>query len=244
MSGKAVAKGAVQRTPEPKKRQYFRDRVRAWYRDHGRDFPWRHTRDPYETLVAELLLQQTDAPKAAKVYEDLLASFPTPADLAKAKVRDVLTFIRRIGLEYRAKRLIAISRAIEKRFCGQVPSDRKDLLSLPGVGPYIANAVLAAAFGHRAAIVDTNVVRVVGRFFGVQSPLRRARTDPRLWEFSHVLLPRRPEEAREWNYALLDFAAILCRHTRACCVVCPCHRKCFAFGQFSLRLRSGQTPGG
>lgn len=233
----------MQRTAEPKMRQYFRDRIRAWYQEHQRDFPWRHTCNAYETLIAELLLQQTDAPKAAKVYEGFVASFPTPADLAQAKAKRVLTFIRSIGLDYRAKRLVAIAREIEERFCGEMPADRESLVSLPGVGPYIANAVLATAFGERAAIVDTNVVRVVARFFGVRSALKRPRTDPRLWQFAEQLLPRKAARVREWNYALLDFAAILCRHRHPRCQICPCRRNCCAFGQFSPQPRSGRTPG-
>ena len=233
----------MQGTAEPKKRQYFRDRVRAWYQEHHRDFPWRHTCNAYETLLAELLLQQTDAPKAAKAYEGLLASFPTPASLARAEPKRVLESVRRIGLEYRAGRLISIGKAIEDQFHGEVPVDREALLGLPGVGPYIANAVLAAAFGQRVAVLDTNVVRVVGCFFGVRSALKRPRTDPRLWQFAQGLLPRNAAAAREWNYAVLDFAAILCRHRRPRCGICPCRRKCCAFCQFNPQPRSGRTPG-
>lgn len=209
-----------------RKRRYFRGTLRRWYKANARSYPWRTTRSPYEILVAEILLQQTDAPKVEAIYEEFLQTFPSPAELAEAPRRAVAKFIGRIGLDYRTGRLVRIARDLERKHGGEVPTDRDSLLRLPGVGPYIANAVLAGAFGQRYAVVDTNVVRVLDRFFAVRSQRPRPRTDPALWHFAHGLLPRRRAECRVWNYAILDFGGLVCRHHGPRCAECPCRRKC------------------
>ncbi|NQT50609.1 A/G-specific adenine glycosylase [bacterium] len=205
---------------------YFRRKLLSWYGENARRFAWRRTRNPYHILVAEVLLQQTDAKKAASIYDSFLAAYPTPGVLAKARQSAVLRYVARIGLDYRAGRLIRIARAIMANHGGRVPRDRGELLALPGVGPYMANAVLFSAFGCRLAVLDTNVVRVIARFFALTSKRSRPRTDPALWKVAADLLPRRRDLSRTWNYALLDFAALVCRHHRPRCVSCTCRRRC------------------
>jgi A/G-specific adenine glycosylase len=207
-------------------RRYFRSKLQEWHLENERNFPWRRTRNPYHILVAEILLQQTDAVKVAATYKDFIGTFKTPRLLAHAEPSKVLRFISRIGLDYRAKRLILIARQIDGPHNGKVPSDESLLMRLPGVGQYIARAVQVIAFDRRAAVVDTNVIRVIERFFGVHSYCPRPRTDPRLWATAQSLLPKRATLCRAWNLAVLDFAALVCRHHKPRCAECPCRRRC------------------
>ena len=209
-----------------RERRYFRRKVLHWFHSHRRRFPWRTRANPFHVLVAEVLLQQTDAPKVAAIYDQFIRAFPTPAALSVADERRIGKFISKIGLNYRGARLISTAAAINSRFDGQVPNDRAGLLSLMGVGPYVANAVLAAAFRRRAAVLDTNVIRVLGRFFGLRSRCPRPHTDPVLWAAAQELLPRDGRMARTWNWAVLDFAAAVCRRRSPLCPECPCRGLC------------------
>jgi len=211
---------------DPRERRYFRRKVLHWFRSHRRRFPWRARIDPFHILVAEILLQQTDAKKVAAIYDRFLQAFPTPESLARASEPQVSKFISKIGLNYRTARLINAAAAVQDRFRGRVPSDLDSLLSLPGVGPYVANAVLVVAFQHRVAVLDTNVIRVLERFFGLRSRRRRPHTDSVLWAAAQELLPLHRQMARTWNWALLDFAATVCRHHGQLCRDCPCRRLC------------------
>lgn len=223
------------RSLSAQRRRYFRSKLRQWFVSNRRCFPWRQLRDPYRILVAEILLQQTDAAKVKQVWGVFVHSFPDVSSLARARHGSVDRFISRIGLNYRTGRLIGLAKMLESRFAGDVPNDRNSLLTLPGVGPYVANAVLASAFGSRAAIVDTNIVRILDRFFGIHSGRSRPRIDPAIWAAAQLLLPRAAAECRAWNYALLDFAALVCRHYRPLCDICPCRRRCSLVSQQNTR---------
>lgn len=121
--------------PSPQLLQYFRTKIRRWFENHGRKFPWRETENPYKILIAEILLQQTDAKKVQGIYPSFIRNFPNTKILSKAKRSDVRLLISQIGLEYRIDRLIKLAEKIEGDFNGNVPRDRDSLLFLPGVGP-------------------------------------------------------------------------------------------------------------
>jgi len=208
---------------------YFRRKILVWHSTAKRSFPWRKTKNPYHILVAEILLQQTDAAKVAKEYSSFIRTFPIPKKLAAASKSSVSRFINRLGLDYRISRLINVADKVEKEFNGIVPDTKENLLKLPGVGPYIANAVLASAYHKRSAVLDTNIVRILERFFGIKSTKVRPRTDPLLWTAVQHLLPRKTSMCKTWNYALLDFGALVCSHYRPRCDECPCRRRCSYF---------------
>lgn len=214
---------------EAQKSCYFRKKILEWHRGNERHFPWRKTKNAYHILVAEILLQQTDAAKVSKEYSSFIRRFPHPTKLARASRPSVTRFISKLGLDYRVDRLISVARKLEREFKGVVPSTEERLLQLPGVGPYIANAVLASAYNKRAGVLDTNIVRILDRFFGLRSSRPRARTDPTLWEAAQKLLPRKTSMCQTWNYALLDFAALVCTHYNPRCGKCPCRRRCNYF---------------
>lgn len=207
-------------------KRFFKRQIATWFGQNRRHFPWRETNDPYHILVAEILLQQTDAAKVSLIYSEFLQRYPTASALARAPSDKVHELISQIGLHYRTERLVNIAKDINTRFGGQIPCSEAQLLTLPGVGEYIANALLAASCGMRRATVDTNIVRILERFFGIHSPRSRPRTDPELWAVATSLLPRKSSDCRKWNYALIDFGALVCTHYNPKCSVCVCNRKC------------------
>jgi len=207
-------------------KRFFRRQMLNWFSQNKRRFVWRETSDPYCILVAEILLQQTDAGKVSLVYPEFIQRYPNVSALAKAEPEDLQEFISKIGLNYRTRRLVDIARDINDKLAGRIPNSEAELLNLPGVGKYIANAVLSATFGRRTAILDTNIVRILERFFGIRSQRPRARTDPEFWNIAHSLLPREPADCRDWNYALIDFCALVCTHYNPRCSECVCAEHC------------------
>lgn len=195
-----------------------------WHCASARRFPWRETRDPYHILVAEILLQKTAAAAVPKVYEKLISFYPTPKDLASAALDDIAAVVAVLGLGYRADRLRRTAEILASEYGGSVPCSREALLALPGVGPYIADAVLCYAFGLPVVPVDTNTVRVAGRALGIRSDKSRPRTDRLLAQkLAELLLP---EKARDCNLALLDFAALVCTARKPKCAECFWEKDC------------------
>ncbi|MEM1590039.1 MAG: hypothetical protein QW175_06445 [Candidatus Bathyarchaeia archaeon] len=192
----------------------FVQRLLSWFSSHGRDFPWRRETDPYRILVAEKLLQQTTYGHVMKVYEIFFKKFPDIKSLADADILEIEAVIRRLGFQrQRARQFKEIARVIVDEYGGAVPSKKEDLLKLSGVGDYVASAVLCFAFNKDEAIVDMNVRRVVGRFFGWEELSDK--------EIANRLLKIIPAgKAKQFNWALIDFSALLCSRKPKC-------RKCF-----------------
>jgi A/G-specific adenine glycosylase len=201
--------------------------VLDWFDEHGRDFPWRERPGPYRVLIAELLLQRTRADLVLSMYERFIARYPNAAALAGARPREVVSFLRPLGFAHRSARLPQLARALCDRHGGEVPQSKEALLALPGVGEYVANAVLAVAFGERRPLLDPNVIRLIGRVVGRTSNRARPREDRALWDQLADLLPRR--RAPEFALALVDLGAVICRPRRPRCYACPLRPRCSAF---------------
>jgi A/G-specific adenine glycosylase len=207
----------------------------AWYRRHGRDLPWRRTTDPYHILVSEIMLQQTQVDRVLPKYQEWLRKYPSLAALAAADERDVASTWYPLGYNVRPRRLQTIAREAVERYGGELPADPPTLLSFKGIGEYTAGAIRSFAFGQRAAILDTNVARVLFRMFvGAGDPKRHA-TKRRLWSISEALVPRR--EVFDFNQALMDFGAMVCTARQPRCLVCPMVPDCRSRGQ------AGPPPG-
>jgi A/G-specific adenine glycosylase len=213
--------------PPPARRQWFRRRLLGWYRRHGRDLPWRETRDPYRILVSEVMLQQTQVDRVLPKYHEWLEKYPTLKALAAAPEADVTQTWRPLGYNIRPQRLHAIARESVARYGGELPGDEATLRSFKGIGAYTAGAVLSFAFGQRAAILDTNVARVLFRVFvGAGDPKSHAMRR-HLWEVSRTVLPIR--HVFDFNQALMDFGATLCTARKPQCSTCPLRTGCAAF---------------
>jgi A/G-specific adenine glycosylase len=213
--------------PDPAIRRRFQRRLLAWYRRHGRDLPWRRTRDPYRILVSEVMLQQTQVHRVIPKYHQFLSRFPTLESLAQARPAEVRRLWYPLGYNVRPLRLHGIARETAARYGGTLPSDPSTLQTMPGIGPYTAGAVASFAYGRAAAIVDTNVRRVLGRIFLGPRRMKRVRGQRVFWEISRDLLPRR--QAYEWNQALMDFGATWCMPRAPRCAPCPMRGFCASY---------------
>src|SRR5688572_13571551 len=213
--------------PLPSARQLFRRKLLSWYRANGRSLPWRTTNDPYHILVSEVMLQQTQVDRVLPKYHEWLAKYPSFEALAAADETDVSATWRPLGYNIRPKRLHAIARESVARFGGQLPSDHETLLSFKGIGAYTAGAIRSFAFRERAAIVDTNVARVLFRVFVGKGDPKRHAMKRHLWAISETLVPSR--HVFDFNQALMDLGAMVCVARNPKCLVCPMTRACRAF---------------
>jgi A/G-specific adenine glycosylase len=227
-SPRAGPTGAADALPLAAVRRRFRARLLDWYRRHGRDLPWRSTDDPYHILVSEVMLQQTQVDRVLPKYYEWLEKYPSLAALADAPEHDVATTWRPLGYNVRPKRLQSIAREAVSRFDGRLPSDEATLLSFKGIGRYTAGAIRSFAFGERAAILDTNVARVLFRvFIGKGDPASHAMKQ-HLWRVSEALVPHR--HVFDFNQALMDLGATVCTARKPRCLVCPLARMCRSSG--------------
>jgi A/G-specific adenine glycosylase len=204
---------------ELKKHRDFNAMLMKWHLVNRMDFSFRRTRDPYQILISEILLRKTTAKQVDRVFPSFVKKFPTPEALASAERRDIENLIAELGLRKRAAELQKMAGCLVERYAGKVPSTDEDLLGLPGVGRYTAGAVLTFGFGQIRPMVDTNVVRVLSRVFGLTSAKKRPRTDERFWTLYKSLIPS--ENPREFHYAVLDLARLVCLPKNPHCMKCP-----------------------
>lgn len=203
----------------------FRHALQKWHKHHVRQFPWRERpRDSYRIIVAELMLRKTTAAQAAGVYPDFITAYPTWGALAAADIEALRRILRPLGIADRARLLHQLAAHVVVDFHGRLPADAEVLTGLPGVGRYTANAVLAFAHGRGVALVDRNVIRVLHRVFGWSSDKRRPHLDSDLWVLAQSLVPR--SGSRDYHFALLDFAALVCRARKPRCWECPLAQNC------------------
>jgi A/G-specific adenine glycosylase len=213
--------------PPPKTRQRFRRTLLEWYRHNGRDLPWRRTSDPYHILVSEVMLQQTQVDRVVPKYHEWLGKYPSLAALACAAEDDVADTWRPLGYNIRPRRLHAIARESVARYGGQLPSDRDTLLSFKGIGAYTAGAIRSFAFRERAAILDTNVARVLFRVFVRRGDPKAHAMKKHLWAISETLVPHK--HVFDFNQALMDLGATVCTARKPACEVCPMKRLCSSY---------------
>jgi A/G-specific adenine glycosylase len=196
----------------------FRKALMTWGRTNFRPFPWRLTKNPFNILIAEVMLHRTQAPQVEPIYIQFIEKYPEPTALASATFEELQKALFSLGLHWRIKMIHKMSQDLQERFGGQIPKDKADLVSLPGVSDYIASAVRCFAWNKPDAIIDTNSVRIVGRLFGleVKESSRRNRI------FANLLKNLIDvEEPRCFNYALLDLAALVCKIRLPKCYECP-----------------------
>ncbi len=209
---------------DPARVNAFRRRLVSWYGRHGRDLPWRHTHDPYEILVSEIMLQQTQVGRVLEYYPRFLARYPTAAYLASASASAVRDAWEGLGYYRRAQNLHRTARLITREHGGRFPAEPADLAKLPGIGRYTAAAVASFAYGAHAAILDTNAARVLQRVFG---PGRRRGRESRLWAVAEHVVPR--GRSYDFNQAIMDLGATICTARRPACPRCPVRGACDAF---------------
>ena len=205
----------------------LRKSLLAWYRANKRDLPWRKSRDPYAIWISEAMLQQTRVETVLEYWPRFLQRFPDIARLAAASEAQVLEAWSGLGYYRRARSLREAARAIVERHAGEFPTQRAQVLDLPGIGPYTAGAVLSIAFDQREALVDGNVARVFARLFAIDEELASPSAQKQLWRVAAKLLPPRTSPG-EWNQALMEFGALHCTPREPKCADCPLSEQCSA----------------
>ncbi|MEX2982889.1 A/G-specific adenine glycosylase [Streptomyces sp. C36] len=197
-----------------------------WFRAHARDLPWRWPEaGPWGVMVSEFMLQQTPVNRVLPMYEQWLARWPRPADLAAEAPGEAVRAWGRLGYPRRALRLHAAASAITERHGGEVPRDHAKLLALPGVGEYTAAAVASFAYGQRHAVLDTNVRRVFARAVtGAQYPPNATTAAER--RLARALLPDDEPVAASWAAATMELGALVCTARTPSCARCPIADRC------------------
>ena len=203
-----------------------RRKLVAWYQDAQRDLPWRRDRDPYRVLLSEMMLVQTTVATVVPYFERFLARFPTIEALAQADEGDVLKQWEGLGYYRRARQLHAAARAVVERHGGRIPDDPEALRALPGVGRYIADAVLSFAYDQPAPILEANTQRVLARWLAWSDDLKATASQTRLWDAAARLVPQ--QGAGEFNQAFMELGALVCTPRAPSCLLCPVSAECRA----------------
>jgi A/G-specific adenine glycosylase len=205
----------------------IQDRLLAWYTHHLRDLPWRETQNPYFIWVSEVMLQQTQVDTVIPYYKRFISRFPTLETLAGAPLQQVLKVWENLGYYSRARYLHRATKVIVHDMGGVFPSSMKKLRQLPGVGPYIAGAILSIAFNKKVPAVDANVKRVISRVFLIQGPLDENSIINRIHTLALQLVPE--DAPAEFNQAIMDLGASVCRGYKPQCTNCPLKGLCLAY---------------
>ncbi|MBF0503950.1 MAG: A/G-specific adenine glycosylase [Candidatus Omnitrophica bacterium] len=203
--------------------KYFSRDLMCWYVKNKRDLPWRHTKDPYKIWISEVMLQQTTINAVIPYYKKWIKTFPTVHDLAQAPLQRVLKLWEGLGYYNRAKNLHKAALLIIKNYNGQIPKNPINVRSLPGFGPYTTGSVLSIAYNMPLTIIDANVRRLVMRLLALPGQAD-TKQDPIINQFLLKVLP--PKGAGDFNQALMELGALVCRVKDPDCKSCPQDKYC------------------
>jgi A/G-specific adenine glycosylase len=211
-------------TPEQECR--FADDLLAWYRKARRPLPWRRTRDPYRIWISEILLQQTRVETATAYYQSFIERFPSLQTLAEADMESVLQVWQGLGYYGRARNLQRAARTVLEQFNGKIPREPASLMELPGIGPYTAAAVASIAFNRDVFTIDGNVKRVLSRLYAIRRDPELPAVRKRQEAIGKRFLPQ--GKARNFNQAMMELGALVCKPGRPLCADCPVSSSCSA----------------
>jgi A/G-specific adenine glycosylase len=220
----------------------FSSTLLQWYAQHGRDLPWRRTRDPYAIWLSEIILQQTRIAQGEAYWHRFVERWPTVEQLAGATEDEVLRLWQGLGYYSRARNLHAAARQVVA--LGHFPTTYDDIIRLKGVGEYTAAAIASLAFDEPRAVVDGNVFRVLSRHFGIDVPINTTEGKKTFSALAQQLLPH--EAAASYNQAIMDFGALQCTPQSPDCLRCPLLDTCDAAAtgrqaQLPVKLRNLQV---
>ena len=208
----------------------FRRKLLAWYARSARDLPWRRTRDPYQVLVSEVMLQQTQVRRVAEYYPRFLERFPDLGALAAARPRAVREAWDGLGYYARARNLHSLAKEVTRRHDGTLPDTPEALIELPGVGRYTAGAVASFAYERPVPAVDTNVSRVIRRVFFSRATGNGQR-ESTVWQVATLLVPKDGKRAWRFNQAIMELGALVCTARKPKCGECPVRAGCKTGGR-------------
>lgn len=203
---------------------YFSTELLRWYQKERRDLPWRRSRDPYHIWVSEIMLQQTRVDTVIPYFNRFVDRFPSLEELASAPEEEVLKHWEGLGYYSRARNLQTAVREVVSQYGGRVPSEKKEVSSLKGVGPYTAGAILSIAYNQSEPAVDGNVMRVLSRYFCLEDDIARPSTRAGMEGLAQSLIP--DGDAADFNQALMELGAMICTPKSPSCLVCPVMMLC------------------
>lgn len=210
-----------------RKQRHFSKLLLNWRKNNNFDslYPWRNSKSKYNILLSEVLLKKTTRRQVAQEWKTIISCCKNFEELQKCSSRTLKKILRPLGLEHtRSKHLKELSKKITAEFNGKVPGTREELLSLPGVGPYTANAVLCFAYKKDVSMIDANILRVLTRVFDLKSKNSRPHQDKEIWKFAESLPTK--GKGKEFNYGILDFAAQVCTSKNPMCRTCVMKKIC------------------
>jgi A/G-specific adenine glycosylase len=223
----------------------FRKQLLQWYAGHRRNLPWRDTDDPYAIWVSEVMLQQTQVQTVIPYYQRFLDRFPDVKRLAAADLQEVLLMWEGMGYYARARNLHRAAKQVVTEYDGRLPATLKEIRKLPGVGEYIASAVLSIAFEQPHAVVDGNVKRVTARLFEIETPVNSTGAYRRFKAVADGILDCKQPGA--FNQAVMELGALVCTPRRPTCRSCPVQAHCAAYRSeqvpaYPIRLKRKPVP--
>lgn len=201
-------------------------RLLAWYNRNQRLLPWRKTGDPYRIWISEIMLQQTQVDTVIPYYHRFLKTFPNVFALARAPLQDVLKTWENLGYYSRARNIHAAAKVIVEKFGGQIPDNLEVIKTLPGIGQYSAGAILSIAYGQALPAVDGNISRILCRLFAIRKPVDDTREQNKLQSLAASLVP--VKHPGDFNQALMDLGATICKAKNPDCGHCPVAGLCQA----------------
>lgn len=201
-----------------------------WHKqDNTREMPWKGEKDPYKIWLSEVILQQTRVAQGLQYYNNFIKKYPTINRLAAANDQEVFKLWEGLGYYNRCKNLLFTARQIVKERKAVFPDQYEDILALKGVGPYTAAAIASFAYNLPYAVVDGNVFRVLSRFFGIEEAIDSAKGKHIFTELAERVLAKK--EAGEYNQAIMDFGATVCKPFAPACSICPLQKHCIAYNE-------------
>lgn len=219
----------------------FAVRLLTWYDHHGRhDLPWHHNQNAYRVWVSEIMLQQTQVTTVIPYFNAFMERFPDVQALAEAPVDDVLSHWSGLGYYARARNLQKAAKTVVEEFDGVFPDDPDTLETLTGIGRSTAAAIVAQAFGKRAAILDGNVKRVLARYHAVPGWTGQTAVLKQLWQHAEDHTP--DTRVRDYTQAIMDLGAMVCTRSRPDCDACPLQADCTAHARGEMALYPGSKP--
>jgi A/G-specific adenine glycosylase len=205
------------------RKTHIRKGLLKWAKRNLRTFPWRQDVSPYRILVAEVLLKRTTSTAVERLFPSFVQAYPDISALAGARKKDLRQKLVQLGYhKKRAEIFIEMARYIMKKYHGRIPKTQEELLDIPHIGDYTANAILSLAYGIPAAMVDCNVIRIITRVFLKRLPEKTPQKI--VQEVADLLSPKKDYQC--YNYALLDLGALVCRSGTPKCKICPINRYC------------------
>lgn len=200
--------------------------LKNWNSSFFRHFPWRNNPTTYKILIAEFMLQRTKAEQVEPVYKKFICQYPSIKKLSRAKSKTIAKLTSSLGFYWRAKNFLYASKYIVNNFAGRFPKTRKELLTIPGIGDYVAGAIMAVCYNNAEYVIDSNIARFINRYYGfrLSGEIRRKKI---IIDKSRELF--RIHDQRKYLFALLDFTALICKPIKPRCYDCPLKKQCKFF---------------